>query len=145
MNEMELHDLLFSFVGLFHEKFMGRFRRHDSRFPGLKKNHYKILGMLHHHEYLISSDIGRMLDVEKGSLTTLIDQLDERGLIIRRADPCDRRKLHILLSDAGREEMNKVVAQHAGEIKELLQGMDEQKIQKFTECLKYSVSVMKEI
>lgn len=145
MNERELHDLLFSFVGLFHEKFLMRFRRHDSSLPGLKKNHYKILGMLHQHNYLISSDIGRMMDVEKGSLTILIDQLEERGLIRRRVDPCDRRKLHILLSDTGKKEMDEVVAQRAGEIKDLLQGMDEQKIKKFTECLKYSVGIMKEI
>jgi DNA-binding MarR family transcriptional regulator len=73
-----------------------RFRRHDSSLPGLKKTITRFWACMHQHNYLISSDIGRMMDVEKGSLTILIDQLEERGLIRRRVDPVTEENCTII-------------------------------------------------
>ena len=141
----EMHELFFSFVGLFHEKFLVRFRRRDPNLPGLKKNHFKIMGMLSQHEFLMSSEIGRRLDIEKGSITTLIDQLLEKGLVTRQIDPNDRRKSQVSLSTVGREEMNSLLEEHAEEIECCLQDMDASEINQFLDYMRYAVRFMNKL
>lgn len=141
----ELNELFFDFVGLFHEKFMARFHRSDNILPGLKKNHLKILGYLSKHEYLISTEISHLLDIEKGSITTLVDQLVEKGLVIRRGDLDDRRKMQILLSGAGREAMDVVTDRHSRELRDILSNVEIQEIVKFIECLRFSVDFMNKL
>ncbi len=139
----ELHNLLFSFIGMFHEKFLCRFRQHYDGNPRLKKNQVKIISILYQHDHLIPTEIGKMLDIEKGSLTTLIDQLEDMGLIIRRADPCDRRKLLISLSAAGRDEMNKIMDDHTRSLRVFFRGVDPGEIKQFVASLQYAVDFMK--
>lgn len=141
----ELHELLFSFTGLFHEKFLMRFRHRDHNLPGLKKNHFKIMGLLSQHDFLMSSEIGRRLDIEKGSITTLIDQLVEKGLVARQIDPCDRRKSQVSLSAAGREKMNSLLELHAGEIEKCLQDMKASEINQFLDYMRFAVGFMNKI
>ncbi|MEN6351016.1 MAG: MarR family transcriptional regulator [Syntrophomonas sp.] len=141
----EMNELLFSFMGLFHEKFLIRYRQHDHDILGLKKNHFKILGMLSREEFLLSSELSRRLDIEKGSITTLIDQLVEKGLVIRRTDPEDRRKSQISLSKTGREEMHKLIDKHSREIQSYLQDMNDPEIQQFLDCVRYAVQFMNKL
>ncbi|MEN6325387.1 MAG: MarR family transcriptional regulator [Syntrophomonas sp.] len=141
----ELHELLFSFMGLFHEKFLVRFRQRDPNLPGLKKNHFKIMGLLSQHGFLMSSEIARRLDIEKGSITTLIDQLLEKGLVTRQIDPNDRRKSQVSLSESGREKMNSLLEQHAQEIEYCLQDMNAHEIMQFLDCIRYAVRFMNKL
>ncbi len=142
---LELHELLFSFIGLFHERCITAFRRHDSALPGLKKNHFKILGQLTHRQSLTSSEIGRLLDIEKGSVTALIDQLEAHELVIRRYDPFDRRKSQISLSEEGQNEMKNIVDMHTRELEVLFSCIEEQDLQRFLESMRYSVALMKNL
>ncbi|MDD4239647.1 MAG: MarR family transcriptional regulator [Desulfotomaculaceae bacterium] len=139
----ELHNLLFTFIGLFHEKFLWRFRQHYDGNPRIKKNHVKIISILYQRDHLIPTEIGKMLDIEKGSLTTLIDQLEDMGLVIRCADPSDRRKLLISLSAAGREEMNKIMDDHTRSLSVIFQGVEPGEIKQFVTSLQYAVDFMK--
>ncbi len=141
----ELHELLFCFSGLFHEKFLMRFRQRDPNLPGLKKNHFKIMGLLSQHDFLMSSEIGRRLDIEKGSITTLIDQLVEKDLVTRQIDPCDRRKSQIALSKAGREKMNSLLELHAEEIEHCLKDQNASEINQFLDCMRFAVRFFKKI
>lgn len=141
----ELHDLLFSFMGLLHEKFILRFRRKHSVWPWMKKNHAKIISILYQHEYLTSTSIGKMLDIEKGSLTTLIDQLEEKGVVMRREDPGDRRKILISLSPAGRNEMDKVMDFYTRKLNDFFQEVDPEELKRFIASLRYVVAFLKKI
>ncbi len=47
------------------------------------------------------TDLARAAEVHPGAMTRLLDRLEARGLIVRQADPGDRRALHIHLTDAG--------------------------------------------
>ena len=42
----ELHDLLFTFIGIF-QKISSRYRRYYECYPMLKKNHVKIISVLY--------------------------------------------------------------------------------------------------
>lgn len=47
------------------------------------------------------TDLARAAEVNPGAMTRLLDRLEARGLIVRQADPSDRRALHIHLTEAG--------------------------------------------
>jgi Transcriptional regulators len=136
----ELHFLLFNFMGLFHNKFLHEFRKKAS--GELKKNHVKIISMLYQQPYLTSTEIARMLDIEKGSVTTLIDQLTEAGLVVRCDTPNDRRKTLVKLTEPGRSKMEQIRASDIETINEILQDVDGNDLQQFLECLRYSMRFM---
>ena len=48
------------------------------------------------------SDIAKMLNCDTGSSTRLVDQLADKGLIMRRRDGADRRQVSLALTDEGR-------------------------------------------
>ncbi|HVJ50541.1 MarR family winged helix-turn-helix transcriptional regulator [Desulfitobacterium sp.] len=141
----EIHDLLFTFMGLFHEKFLHRYRHESICMPCLKKNHTKILNILYQKDHITLTEIGKLMDIEKGSLTTLIDQLEEKDLVIRSNDPMDRRKSLISLSPQGREEMDRVMNLYAQKMDELLRDADLVEIQHFLTSLQFVVKFMKKI
>lgn len=47
------------------------------------------------------TDLARAADLNPGAMTRLLDKLEARGLLVRAADPNDRRALHIHLTEAG--------------------------------------------
>lgn len=48
-----------------------------------------------------ATELARAAELNPGAMTRLLDRLQERGLVLRNADPADRRVLHIRLTDAG--------------------------------------------
>lgn len=53
------------------------------------------------------ADISRELSHDKGSVTRLIDQLAERGLLTRERDDNDRRVVFLALTPGGREALDR--------------------------------------
>lgn len=47
------------------------------------------------------TDLARAADLNPGAMTRLLDKLEARGLLVRVADPADRRALHIHLTESG--------------------------------------------
>lgn len=138
-------DLLFAFTGLFHEKFLHRFRKNHEHLPLLKKNHVKIISMLYRFNSLTSTEIAKKLDIEKGSVTTLIDQLVEAGLVTRGCSPHDRRKSLIWLTDLGKIKMENIIASDINTITEILGTIPPQDLQEFIDSLIYVVEIMNKL
>jgi len=141
----ELHDLLFKTLGLFHEKFLCQFRKESPQYPGIKKNHAMIIGFLYQNQVLTATEIAKILNMEKGSLTTLIDQLEELGLAIRYKDINDRRKALISLTDAGKAEMEDMMRNSAQRMGNILSDSDPDELLKFVESLSYAIEFMQKI
>ncbi|TCO79803.1 MarR family winged helix-turn-helix transcriptional regulator [Marinisporobacter balticus] len=68
---------------------------------GINKNQYKTILMLKHHGSKSMTALCSMLQLEKGSFTTIIDYLTEKGYVIRTKDEKDRRKYLIKLTEVG--------------------------------------------
>jgi DNA-binding MarR family transcriptional regulator len=47
-------------------------------------------------------EVARLLGVDRTTMVALIDELQDKGLVLRRQDPGDRRKNAVELTDAGR-------------------------------------------
>ncbi|MDI9479856.1 MAG: MarR family winged helix-turn-helix transcriptional regulator [Syntrophomonadaceae bacterium] len=137
---LELHVLLFTFMGKFHEKFFMNYRQHLDLAIPLKKNQSKIISMLYHHNGLTSTEIAKMLNIEKGGLTTIIKQLEQMGLVVRHSDPRDRRRQQLNLSEQGRQEMEQVMEHYTGSI--MKKQVDEQELVEFMNSLRYVINFM---
>lgn len=71
------------------------------------------------------TDLARAADLNPGAMTRLLDKLEARGLLVRDADPSDRRALHIHLTDAG-TAMWRDIDQCGQRVRErALRGMDD--------------------
>lgn len=141
----ELHDLLFGTVGLFHEKFIHQLRKESRNYTGIKKNHTMIIGFLYQKQVLTATEIAKMLNMEKGSLTTLIDQLEGFGLVNRCEDHNDRRKSLISLTEAGKAEMEDLMSDSTRRIGEILGSADPDDLKQFVDNLRYNLKFMQKI
>ena len=47
------------------------------------------------------TELGRLLHLEKSSLTGLVDRVERRGLVVRTSDPSDRRASQVGLTGQG--------------------------------------------
>lgn len=141
----ELHLLLLTFVGLVHKKFWLNLRKHSCFDPRASKNQLKIINNLYYLEGLTPTEIGQMLDLEKGSLTTILDQLEEMGFIVRVVDPNDRRKLLVSLSQAGREQMDKTMSQYTESLVELFKDVEDEEKATFIRSLRHVVDFIKKL
>lgn len=144
-NAQEIYALLLNLMGLFHEKFLLRFQHDSGVEPCLKKNHMKILSILYQHKHMTSTEIARMLNIEKGSITTLIDWLVENKLVNRSNDRNDRRKSLISLSPEGMKIAQEVIEFYAQKVDQLLYNVDSAEIQQFSASLQFVVKFMKKL
>ena len=63
------------------------------------------------------TELHRCTGLEKGSLTFVVDQLIEKGLVQRTGDEKDRRKVYVSLTDFGQKE----TAIHSDEVCRFIQ------------------------
>lgn len=81
------------------------------------------------------TDLARAAEVNPGAMTRLLDKLEARGLLVRDADPQDRRALHIRLTDAGMAIWRDVDQCGARVRERALSGIDEADRERLTRLL----------
>lgn len=73
---------------------------------------FAILEALLHKGPQLVSELGRRISLTSGAITTAIDRLEARALVVRGADRADRRARVVSLTPGGRALITKVFAQH---------------------------------
>ena len=81
------------------------------------------------------TDLARAAELNPGAMTRLLDKLEARGLLVRVADPADRRALHIHLTDEGRRIWSEVDQCGQRVRKAALAGFDDAETQQFIRML----------
>jgi DNA-binding MarR family transcriptional regulator len=71
--------------------------RHDVTF-----SQFQHLWQLWNDDGLAQVELSRRIGIETASSTEVLDQLERSGLIRRRRDPADRRRINVTLTAAGR-------------------------------------------
>lgn len=81
------------------------------------------------------TDLARAAELNPGAMTRLLDKLEARALLVRVADPADRRALHIHLTEEGRRIWRDIdqCGQHVR--KAALRGFGEAETERFTRML----------
>lgn len=92
---------------------------------GLTIGQPKVLDYLKDHDGTSQKDIARGCHIEPGTLTTLLNRMEESGLVERRMMNGNRRSLYVFLTDKGKEQLELVTAAFAEMEAEAFRGLSE--------------------
>ncbi|HEX8521042.1 MAG TPA: MarR family transcriptional regulator [Tepidisphaeraceae bacterium] len=90
----------------------------------LTTGQFGVLEVVHHLGPMTQCDIARKLLRSGANVTTVLDNLEKRGLIRRERGIEDRRFITIHLTDAGKKKLNSVFPKHVEEICDILDALD---------------------
>jgi MarR family transcriptional regulator, lower aerobic nicotinate degradation pathway regulator len=79
----------------------------------------RLLGVLRDREPTMQ-ELARLLDLDKSSVTGLVDRAERRGLVARAPSPADRRAVLVRLTDAGRSLATAAAGLFAADVTALL-------------------------
>src|SRR4051812_8925055 len=91
-------------LALLGQEAMRRLRAaHDAH--SLKPRQFQVLGLLHDHGGLAQRELMHEMDVDPSILVTLLNPLEDEGLVARKRDPSDRRRHLVTLTRAGERKL----------------------------------------
>lgn len=93
------------------------------RQSGLRVPEWRVLASLIDKDGAMVTRLADMALVEQSRLTHIIDQMDKRGLVVRKFDADDGRRKRIFLTDHGRELATKLVVEAREHESGLLQSL----------------------
>jgi len=104
---MEREDLDRNFGFLLHDvaRLMRTLFDRRGRDLGLTRSQWWVLTMLYAKEGVTQSELADLMELEKPTLGRLLDRLEEKGWVDRRADDLDRRVNRLYLTEKVQEIM----------------------------------------
>lgn len=118
----------------------------EARFAtvGLSVSQHLALQLLREGQASGPSDIAKMLRCDTGSATRLVDQLADKGLVVRMRDGADRRQVSLALTDEGRSVSEAAQAVSTEYSQSLLAGFDDAEAEAFDAYLSRLVTRLEE-
>ena len=89
------------------------------RQAGLRVPEWRVLACLHDRDGAMITQLASIALVEQSRLTHIIAQMERRGLVTRKGDPSDGRRVRVYLSEEGRALVGRLVPdarQHESEL-----------------------------
>jgi MarR family 2-MHQ and catechol resistance regulon transcriptional repressor len=104
--------------------------RRDIERHGLQASEFAVLEALYHKGDLPVGDVADRVLLTSGSMTHVIDKLEERGLLVRRRCSEDQRVTYLAATSAGRALMASIFPTHADAIRRATAGLspDEKRV-----------------
>jgi len=140
----ELHKLYFKLIPLFYK--CKTFYIDKNRVDDLcNKNQSMAIMIIGKAGIITPTTLSKFINMEKGSLTTLIDSLEGNKLVIRSDSPNDRRKVLLSLTSEGIEYMKIIEEQSQKGLALMVANLDEKEINQMYVSLKDMVEILKKI
>jgi len=101
------------------------------RKSGLRVPEWRVLACLYDYDGAMVTELARLALAEQSRLTRIILQMEQRGLLHRRNDPADKRRVRVYLTDTGRALATDLVMQarqHEATLLETLQDSDAERL-----------------
>src|ERR1700761_2608792 len=89
----------------------------------LRARHLIALKLLGEHGPMTQHAVGTALSLDPSNVVGLLNELEERGLVVRRRDPADRRRHIVELSPQGDKELGLANARLSGVEDDLLRAL----------------------
>jgi DNA-binding MarR family transcriptional regulator len=102
---------------------------------GISGRELSVLLLLQAREPESQQETAVRLRVDRTTMVALLDGLEGKGLVARQADPTDRRRNVVALTDQGRRTLEKAVRASDKAEGRLLQGLDESEQTQFRALL----------
>ena len=106
--------------------------QHDTTLP-----RFDVLAALYRRrEGVTMSELSRMLLVSNGNATTVVDRLENDGLVRRTPSETDRRTVFVALTPEGLRQFEVLATQHEAEVSRLFTNLSEADLDVLTDILK---------
>lgn len=92
---------------------------------GLNPTEFAVLELLYHKGDVPLQQIGGKILLASGSITYVVDKLEQKGMLKRIACPKDRRVTYAQITDIGKNFMDEIFPEHARQIDTLMSSLDE--------------------
>lgn len=126
------------FEQTFQKKITGKFKE-------LSKNQPMVIKIIGIEGEIMPSTLGKYTGMEKSSLTRMVDDLEKKGIVFRKTDPEDRRKVLVSLTEKGLDCYNRLSQITTDMAEEILQFVDDNDVENFMRSLETMVKIMRKI
>jgi DNA-binding MarR family transcriptional regulator len=126
------------FEEAFQKKIAGKFKE-------LSKNQPIVIKIIGIEGEIMPSTLGKYTGMEKSSLTRMVDDLEKKGIVFRKTDPEDRRKVLVSLTEKGLDCYNRLSQITTEMAEELLQFVDGKDVENFMHSLETIVKILRKI
>jgi MarR family transcriptional regulator, 2-MHQ and catechol-resistance regulon repressor len=113
----------------------------------LNPTEFAVLELLYHKGDQPLQQIGGKILLASGSITYVVDKLEQKGLLVRKACPNDRRVTHAQITEEGKQLIEEIFPKHELLISEIVGVLSEEERNMVTEMLKkvgyYSTDLLK--
>jgi MarR family transcriptional regulator, 2-MHQ and catechol-resistance regulon repressor len=109
---------------------------------GLNPTEFAVLELLYHKGDQPLQQIGGKILLASGSITYVVDKLEQKGLIVRKACEKDRRVTYASITEKGKQFIENVFPEHEQTIHQIVSGLTVEEKEQLIELLKklgYSV------
>lgn len=103
---------------------------------GLNPTEFSVLELLYHRGQQPIQLIGKKVLIASSSITYVVDKLEAKNYVIRKACPEDRRVTFAELTAVGRQLMDEIFPKHEQVINQAFQGMDQQEMEEMIRTVK---------
>jgi DNA-binding MarR family transcriptional regulator len=110
-----------------------------SKFQELSKNEPRVIRIIGMEGEIMPSTIGNYTGMEKSSLTHMVDDLEKKGMVFRKKDPKDRRKMLVSLTDKGLDCYNYI----SKTTDEFFNSLDEKDVEDYVQSLETMVRILR--
>jgi len=94
----------------------------------LNQTEFSVLEFLYHHGEQPIQVIGKKILIASSSITYVIDKLEQKSFVYRRACPKDRRVTYVLLTYEGQVLMEEIFPKHGQKINEIFEVLNQQEM-----------------
>lgn len=92
----------------------------------LSVSQFGVLEALYHLGPLCQKEIGQKILKTSGNMTMVVDNLEKRGLVERKKDPADRRRMTVLLTQKGNALIQTIFPVHSKTARDVFSVLDQQ-------------------
>lgn len=99
-------------------------------------NEYAIMELLYHRGDQPIQSIGKRILMGGGSITYVIDKLENKGFLSRKLSKEDRRKIYACITEEGKQYMDQRVTEHERLINTIFDEWNDDEVKEATALLK---------
>ena len=135
---------LIKFMSLFHRLFTPAFKGEIDEY-NCTKNQSRAIMIIGRSGKISPTVLGKCMDMEKGSITSLIDALENMNLVYRKNDLKDKRKTWIQLTEEGESYLLKQEGNFLIQLEKTLGSLSNEEIIEFSNNLGSLVKIMEKV
>lgn len=127
--------ILKTFPALYSSFYLDYLKQYSSTYD-VNKTQLRALVFVNNNGPISMTDLCAKLNIEKGSLTSMIDDLTDKGYVVRDKDIFDRRKYLITITENGKDVASDFMNKLSNSLEEKLFKLTEEEQDKYMEAIR---------